>query len=62
MNIANGLVAAYNDGYKQGVEDATEKCKRELKTCRNELCLHCGQYKERHKGACDGCRWSDSDG
>ena len=59
MDIANDLVAAFNDGYKHGVADATEKCKRELETCRNELCLHCGQYKEAHKGACDGCRWRD---
>ena len=30
-----------------------------LKVCRNELCLRCGNYKEAHKGACDGCRWKD---
>ena len=30
-----------------------------LKVCRNELCLHCGNYKEAHKGACDGCRGKD---
>ena len=29
----------------------------ELRDCRNELCLKCGQYKEAHKGACDGCRY-----
>ena len=29
----------------------------ELKQCRNELCLKCGQYKEAHNGACDGCRY-----
>ena len=33
--------------------------KAELVLCRDELCLYCGQYKERHKGACDGCRWKD---
>lgn len=26
--------------------------------CRNELCWKCGKYKQAHKGACDGCRWS----
>lgn len=31
----------------------------ELRTCRNELCLKCGDYKFAHKGACDGCRWKD---
>ena len=30
---------------------------RELKDCRNELCLLCGRYREAHLGACDGCRW-----
>lgn len=34
--------------------------KSELKDCRNELCLKCGQYRERHLGACDGCRWRDN--
>lgn len=33
----------------------------ELRDCRNELCLKCGQYKQRHLGACDGCRWRASD-
>lgn len=30
---------------------------RELRDCVNELCLQCGQYRDEHKGACDGCRW-----
>ena len=25
--------------------------------CRNELCLKCGAYTQKHNGACDGCRW-----
>lgn len=25
--------------------------------CRNELCLKCGAYVNRHIGACDGCKW-----
>ena len=33
--------------------------KTELDDCRNELCLLCKNYKMRHKGACDGCRWLD---
>lgn len=36
--------------------------KSDLKDCRNELCLKCGDYKQRHLGACDGCRWRDMDG
>ena len=38
--------------------DAIEKLRSELKTCRNELCLRCGQYKQKHLGACEGCRWT----
>ena len=29
----------------------------ELKQCRNELCLMCGNYKEAHNGACKDCRY-----
>lgn len=25
--------------------------------CRNELCLKCGAYVNRHVGACDDCKW-----
>lgn len=28
----------------------------------NELCIYCGQYKQRHLGVCDGCRWRDANG
>lgn len=34
---------------------------KDFRDCRNELCLRCGEYKMRHKGACDGCRWRDVD-
>lgn len=54
-NLDSQLIRAYNEGYKQGREDAAE----ELSSCRNELCLHCGNYKQKHNGACDGCRWRD---
>ena len=30
-----------------------------LRDCRNELCLKCGNYKNAHNGACNGCRWLD---
>ena len=36
-----------------------DKVKSDLKDCRNELCLRCGSYREKHLGACDGCRWKD---
>ena len=32
---------------------------RDFRDCRNELCLQCGQYRQRHLGACDGCRWRE---
>ena len=35
------------------------KVSKELKDCRNELCLHCGRYKKEHLGYCDGCRWKE---
>ena len=37
--------------------DEIERLEAELHTCRNELCLRCGQYKTRHLGSCDDCRW-----
>ena len=35
------------------------KVSKELKDCRNELCLRCGEYRTRHLGSCDDCRWKD---
>ena len=35
---------------------------RDLKDCRNELCLRCGQYKTAHLGSCNGCRWRADNG
>lgn len=39
--------------------EAIRKLSAELNTCRNELCLRCGQYKTRHLGSCDDCRWRE---
>lgn len=55
MSVADDLVKAYNDGYAQGKADMAA----ELRQCRNELCLRCGEYTMRHMGACDGCRWKE---
>jgi hypothetical protein len=33
------------------------RLQREVKHCRNELCLKCGNYHESYAGACDGCRF-----
>ena len=34
-----------------------DELKKELAAMRNELCYKCGNYREAHNGACDGCRW-----
>ena len=33
--------------------------KSEFRDAVNELCLQCGQYRQEHMGACDGCRWKE---
>lgn len=45
--------------FANSADEKVERLKRDLRDCRNELCLRCGNYKEAHKGACDGCRWKD---
>ena len=37
-----------------------DELKKELASMRNELCLLCGNYREAHNGACDGCRWEEA--
>ena len=39
------------------MDEILRKTRQELKTCANELCLQCGQYRQEHLGACEGCRW-----
>lgn len=39
--------------------DAVHKAADELVRMKNELCLYCGNYKNAHNGACDGCRWKE---
>lgn len=34
----------------------------DFRDCRNELCLKCGAYTQKHLGACDGCRWRETNG
>ena len=34
-----------------------ENLQATLHDCVNELCLQCGQYRQEHMSACDGCRW-----
>ena len=34
-----------------------DRLRGEYKAALNELCLKCGSYRQRHEGACDGCRF-----
>ena len=36
-----------------------DELKKKLAAMRNELCCKCGNYREAHNGACDGCRWKE---
>ena len=36
---------------------AIENLQNARNTLKNELCLKCGNYKQAHNGACNGCRW-----
>lgn len=56
------IIAHTNFDGSDPILDAESRIKRlvrDLKDCRNELCLKCGEYKQRHLGACDGCRWKE---
>ena len=44
---------------KREAVDAIEALQKELRNCRDELCLKCGNYRDAHKGACNGCRYKD---
>lgn len=39
--------------------DRIEAQAKEIEALRNELCFKCGNYREAHNGACDGCRWKE---
>lgn len=42
---------------EQELKDKIRRLQSELKNCRNELCLKCGNYHESYAGACDDCRY-----
>lgn len=42
--------------------DAIDALVADRRCAVNELCIYCGQYKQRHLGVCDGCRWRDANG
>ena len=72
--VAYKLDADFADAVQTAIAELTARClefhsaevalaavKRDLKDCRNELCLKCGDYKMKHRGACNGCRWDEGD-
>lgn len=38
---------------------AVKEEQSELHAMKNELCQYCGNYKQAHESACDGCRWRE---
>ena len=36
-----------------------DEVRKQLHEAKNELCCKCGNYREAHNGACDGCRWKE---
>ena len=65
MKEFNELVSRLRDGTGLPVlkalmneaADAILTLQKDAADARNELCLYCGQYKQKHNGACGGCRW-----
>lgn len=42
---------------EQELKDKIQRLQSELKNCRNEFCLKCGNYHQSYAGACDDCRY-----
>ena len=53
LRMALASACKERDELKKELHEA----KSELAAMRNELCCKCGNYREAHNGACDGCRW-----
>lgn len=51
---ANALTDALN---RLATYEDTDLTPSDIKDLRNELCIACGNFKQAHLGACDGCRW-----
>ena len=37
-----------------------DEARKQLHEAKNELCFKCGNYRDAHNGACDGCRWKEA--
>lgn len=59
LRKAAGPAIDFPDTLYDEAADAIDALSSELRLCRNELCIRCGNYTNRHKGACDDCRWKD---
>ena len=53
----DGHLSAYVEDMINSVPVADVAPGVDFRDCRNELCYRCGDYKQRHLGACDSCRW-----
>ena len=51
------MALAYTCKERDELKKQLHEAKSELAAMRNELCYKCGNYREAHNGACDGCRW-----
>ena len=62
---ARNEIKKFYNGYDQldavnsRLMDTNAKLAADRKALINELCQHCGKYKQAHEGACDGCRWRE---
>lgn len=56
MRMALASACKERDELKKQLNEA----KSELAAMRNELCCKCGNYREAHNGACNGCRWKEA--
>ena len=56
LRMALASACKERDELKKQLNEA----KSELAAMRNELCYLCGNYREAHNGACDGCRWKEA--
>ena len=72
--FAVDLIESLQAQHKQAALNYQQKCRdvveleaqlaasqRRAQDARNELCQKCGQYREAHNGACDGCKWHKED-
>lgn len=55
IRMALSAACKERDDLKKQLHEA----KSELAAMRNELCCKCGNYRDAHNGACDGCRWKE---